>query len=571
MTAEEFSKLWPDLTGLTLAEAPSRREEVALRIGRQFTELRTNVTDKRPAGHDFIGGDEPLWADIQDDLYADLDWIRQGVLECRQLDRTASASSALIYVGLRLTGRTTGLLALAKELRHLSWRTFLYTADGRPDIDAIVNYASDGRSMALFFDSVADIADDVAQLIGRARDYGLNIACVAVDHREREAAILGRFETAFLLHRRIVTINSQLTKTDAGRLVDKLQSLGRLGILETQKRDARRVAHFRNHELFDAMAQIENAPGFGRRVSSLIDTIGPTKHLEIIFFAALAYRFGRRLHVIDAGRMVAMESDAVVRIIQGDSDLNAVLNTDGQWVKTRHRWMALEACVNRIGEEAALAMLGLAMRRVALRLGRSSQRERNSTSMLIGSFMTYNNLIQVFPSSDLDHWYAELLPVFGDWSARYWEQRAIMSRRAGRTVPSVLSQAESYALRAVSIVRDAFSLTTLGTVLLAKAAYSPQIDVGSYYDRAIDAFEQAGQYDPRDIVPWMAFLRNSLDVLMRVQEFGGDKRPDLEEQMSDDWLRIHSQISSVASAGDLTKEDLSGLMRRYRVLRSKTV
>ena len=33
-----------DLTGLTLTEAPTRREEIGLRVGRQFTELRTDVT-----------------------------------------------------------------------------------------------------------------------------------------------------------------------------------------------------------------------------------------------------------------------------------------------------------------------------------------------------------------------------------------------------------------------------------------------------------------------------------------------------------------------------------------------
>ena len=421
--------------------------------------------------------------------------------------------------------------------------------------------------MALFFDSIADIADDVGELIGRSRDYGLNIACIAVDNREREAAILGKIETAFLLHRRMVTINSKMTGTDARRLVDKLQSIGRLGFLETQNRDVRRIAHFRNKELFDAMAQLENAPGFGRRVSDLIEAIESPKHLEIAFIAALAYRFGRRIYAIDVGRMVAMESDAVVRAVIHDPHLSAVLKTDGQWVNTRHRWMALDSCVNHIGEGAALKSLGMAMRRVAPRLGRASQRERNSTSLLIGSFMTYNNLRQVFPSSDLAPWYTELLPVFGDWSARYWEQRAIMSRHVGRSEPIVLSQAESYALRAVSIVRDAFSLTTLGTVLLAKAAYSPQVDVGEYYDRAIDAYEEAGQCDPRDIVPWMAFLRNSIDVLVRAQETTGNDGSDIEERLKDDWLRIHAQISNIASAGDLTKEDLATLMRRYRATR----
>jgi hypothetical protein len=567
MTAEEFSKLWPELTGLTLSEAPSSAEDFGLRVGRQFLELRTNVTNSRPAGHDFIGGDEPLWVDIVDGLYAELDWIRQAIRECRQLDSSASSSNALIYVGLRLTGRSTGLLALARELRRLSWRTFLYTGDGRPDVEAIIKYASDGRPIAILFDSVADIADDFRELLWRAKQYDLKIVCVAVDTRDREATILGRVDEAFLVYQRVGTINSRLTNTDAGRLVDKLKSLGRLGILETAKRDVQRRAYFRNKDIFDAMAQLENAPGFGKRVDGLVDSVESITHLQLVFIAALASSFGRRLHLIDAGRMVSLESDAVARLIRTHPNVSSLLRTDGPWVKTRHRWMALPSCVKRMGKDDALAFLGEAIRRSAPRLGRGSQRERNATSMLVGSFMTFNNLRGVFPSADLDPWYEQLLPTFGGWSARYWEQRAITGRHAGRSDPSILSKAESYALRAVSIVRDAFSLTTLGTVLLAKAAFSPSVDISSYYDRAIDAFEEASIEDPRNIITWLAYLRQSLDVLSRVREASASQDDELTERLSDDWLRIHSQISSIANAGEMTKEELSGLMRRYDSIR----
>jgi hypothetical protein len=567
MTAEDFSKLLPELTGLSLTEPPIPQEELALRVGRQFIELQTNVMDSRSTGHDFIGGDEPLWVDIQENLYAELDWIRQGQLDCRQVSTSASAPSALVYVGLRLTGRSTGLLALAKELRRLSWRTFFYVADGRPDVDAIISFASDGRSLALLFDSIADIVDDVSDLIERARRYDLKITCVAVDGRDREASILGHIDEAYLLHRRIGTVNSLLTNTDAGRLVDKLGSLGRLGILEAERRDVRRLAHFRNHELFASMAQLENAPAFGRRVDDLVQNVDSPRHLELILIAALASRFARRLHVVDAGRMTALESDAVVHMIRADQSLSSLLRFDGPWVRTRHRWLALGPCVNRIGERDALAIVGEAMRRAAPRLGRASVRGRNSTAVLVGSFMTYNNLREVFPSADLDSWYEELLPTFGEWSARYWEQRAIMGRQVGRSEPGILSKAESYALRAVSIIRDAYSLTTLGTVLLAKAAFSPQVDIGDYYDRAIDAFEEASREEPRDIIIWLAFLRQSLDVLARVRKTRDADRSDLEERLTDDWLRIHSQISSIANAGDTTKEDLEGLMRRYDAMR----
>jgi hypothetical protein len=563
MTAEGFSELWPELTGILLNEPPRPREELAMRVGRQFRELRTNVMDVKPAGHDFIGGDEPLWIDIQESLYAELDWIRQASQECRQLSKPPITSSALIYVGRRTTGRSTGLLALAKELRGLSWRTFFYVADGRPDVDALTQYASDGRAIALFFDSISDIADDIGELISQARQSGLHVVCVAVDAIDREATILGRVDEAFLSNRRVGAVNDRLTNTDAGRLVDKLGSLGRLGFLEAERRDNRRRNHFRNSELFDAMAQLENAPGFGRRVGGLVDLVRTPKELELLLIAVLASRFGRRLHLMDAGRMLALESDAVVKMIRPEQSAGALLRLSGPWVRTRHRGMALKPCIDHLGEHRALEVLGEAMQRSGPRLGRSSLRARNATALLVGSFMSYNNIKLIFPSADLDSWYEQLMPTFGEWSARYWEQRAITARHDGVSEPSILSKAESYALRAVSIVRDAFSLTTLGTVLLAKAAFSPQISVGDYYDRAFDAYEEASQEDPRNIITWLAFLRHSLEVLDRVRGSEDREESELAERITDDWLRIYSQISSVANAGDRTRSDLASLMRRY--------
>ena len=64
----------------------------------------------------------------------------------------------------------------------------------------------------------------------------------------------------------------------------------------------------------------------------------------------------------------------------------------------------------------------------------------------------------------------------------------------------------------------------------------------------------------------MAFLRNSLDVLKRVQDIGTSGESDLEERLNDDWLRIHAQISAVGNASEATRQDLNALMRRYTSL-----
>jgi hypothetical protein len=112
--------------------------------------------------------------------------------------------------------------------------------------------------------------------------------------------------------------------------------------------------------------------------------------------------------------------------------------------------------------------------------------------------------------------------------------------------PELLSRAESYARRAVTMVKDSYSLTSLGVVLLAKAAYSDEAVLSAYYDDAVDQFEAAHDLEVSNLVTssWMAYLRHSLPVLERMMAI--ETTDDLQERIVDDWLRFYSQVSAVA-------------------------
>jgi hypothetical protein len=575
MTAEDFAVEWAELTGLELGHNPSEEIEIGLRVGRQLTELRTNQVPPAPKDHDLLGGDEPLWPDIVSGLAAELDWIRNAKLDCRRLGDSIPASSALVYVGRRLTGRSTGLLALGLELRRGAWRTFLYTGEGRPDIEAIRKFAADGRSIAVLFDGMAEVAKDVDDLVREARAAGLRIACVAVDDVDREASIIGRLQSSYLAYGRVATISNRLTRGSASKLVDTLDRVGRLGFLEAED-DRRRIAHFNGQEIFDAMAQLENAPGFGQRVGQLVSGLTTEVSKRLVMIAAFASRVGHGLLAIDAARIVGMDSDVLVRLIVSDKQLSVLLSTDGHFVRTRHRWLSLTPSVAALGEQAALNFVGEALRQMGPRLSRKSQLERNTTAVLVGALMSQKNLTAVFPNADLDPWYESLRDLFGDWSGRYWEQRAIVARRQGKSRPAQLSKAESFALRASEIVPDSYSLTTLGTVLLTKAAYSPQIDVGQYYERAMETFERASAADYSNIVTWLAYLRYALPVLERsiheesrfpgagpTEGLGEEAGPRVSDRIMPDWLRVHKQSSSIASKSENTAAELKGLKRTF--------
>ncbi|MCZ2838485.1 P-loop NTPase [Modestobacter sp. VKM Ac-2985] len=563
MTAEEFADVWGELAGVDLNVAPTRLEELAFRVGRQFRELTTNKTVKIPRNHDLLGGDEPIWDDVRSSIHAELDWIRSGAALVRRFGQSIPASSALIYTGKRLSGRSTGLYAIALAFRRQSWRVLLYTKDERPDVDAIVQYAADGRALLLIFDGIADIAEDVATLLRRARNAGLQISVLAVDQFERSAGIIGRIPPNLLVDGKTRSINSRLTSTDAGRLVDRLQAAGRLGRLEAVRTDRERIAHFRRHELFAAMAELADAPGFGRRVGVEVGAVESEEDLVLLLFASVAARVDRRLPVIDAAQMMQMPSEQIVRMIRGEQ-LSSVLSTDGRLVGTRQRWLALQPVIDRLGEQSALSLLSAAIGRLSSRLSRSSQRERNATSLLVGSLMAYRNVAAIFPHGNHEAWYESLFNSFGSWSGRYWEQRAIMSRHLGETSDDALARAESYAQRAISLREDAYSYTTLGTVLAARGAKADRTQLGDYYDRTYDAFEKASDLDPENLVTWLAFLSHTLRLLERLAIDG--EVDELWGRLTEDWLRIHDNVSSVFAATEDTRLELARLLSRYQTI-----
>lgn len=581
MSGEDFAVEWADLTGLELDNNPTEEVELGLRLGRQLVELQTTTVQPGPTNHDFLGGDEPLWADAVRNLIADTDWIRAGTAELSKVGTSVPRSSVFGFIGRRLTGRSAGLLALGRALEAASWRTFLFVGDGRPDVEAIRKFAASGRPLAILFDGFVEVADDLESLIAESRAAGLSVLCVGVDEIDHEANILDRIAASHLALGRLTTINRRLTRSDAAHLVDKLEQVARLGFLEAEHNDRRRLAHFTGADIFDAMSQLENAPGFGKRVGELVRKLPNNQATRLAFLAALASRAGHVLLCVDAGRMTGIQSEEVVRLIETDDHLRDLLSTDGSKVRTRHRWMALDACLQRLGKENALDVLAEGLRRAAPRLSPASQRERNFTSVLVGTLMSQAFLRGVFPDTDLEPWYASLRDVFGDWSGRYWEQRAIVARRLGDEQPTALSRAESFAIRASELVPDAYSFTTLGTVLLAKAAFAPQVNVALYYERAFRAFERARSSDKSNMVSWLAYLRYTLPVMQRallIESTPGDSAEGPSEEdgpvpfsmrVGEDWIAVYGQVNAVFGRSETTGRALAALLGKFRAIQDK--
>lgn len=575
MSAEDFVLEWAELTGLDLENEVDSEFELGMRVGQQFTTLGKKSKMGASKDHDFFGGDEPAWADILSDLPANLSWVKDAKVKCDDLGKGTKTASLIAYSGRRLSGRSTGLLQIANHLNKASWKTFYFRKNERIDIEAIVAYAANGKSIALLFDSIADVVDDVNNLITEARTAKLKIVCIAVEDNKRVASILGRIDSAYLAGRRVFSISSRLSDADAKELVAALDRRGRLGVLEGIPHH-KQLKHFRGSDMFESMARVENAPGFGKRVGDLLRGFSDNRNSWLILLAAYASYVDRSLAVIDVARMVGVDSDELVNIVDTDEHLSSLIYTDGLLLKCRHRWMALDPIIQLLGKQRSLEILGQSIRRISSRLNLESYRERNATTMLVGSMMQHKNLFRFFAGQDLDSWYANLIDVFGDWSGHYWEQRAIQSRRESANDVTLLAKAESFAMRAKEFLPDTYRFTTLGTVLMEKASRA-DVDILDYFNRAESAFSSAAERD-RDtsssFVTWNAYLQFSLGVLAKLKrniEEGVDSGSSIElyEKVDSMWVYRHNTTRLIAQANDETLESLDVLRRKYENITSK--
>ena len=208
------------------------------------------------------------------------------------------------------------------------------------------------------------------------------------------------------------------------------------------------------------------------------------------------------------------------------------------------------------------------IRRVDSLLTLTTWRDRTSLSRVVGAFMQIRNLQRAFPKINHDQWYQGLFPVFGSWSARYWEQRAILGRSTSDDLDAI-SRAESFASRAVSLWKDAYSLTTLGTVLMTKAQHGA-VDTESYYARARDAFSSAIELDNgSNLVASGAYLSFTLGLLeslaqkLREGDVQGSSR-DLFRRVSADWEEYFTARAVAGQASDAIKSEHENMSKRYR-------
>ena len=176
--------------------------------------------------------------------------------------------------------------------------------------------------------------------------------------------------------------------------------------------------------------------------------------------------------------------------------------------------------------------------------------------------MVARTLRSVFPGAVIDRYYEALFAEFGDWNARYWEQRAINAKLEGKWGP-----AESWASRAVTLKDDPYTRTTFGTILLNKAAVLVEYGDATWMDlyrRGKDELDAALQMDAGNRVAAVSFLENTLQ-LIRTALTASPGLASSEELavIRADWTMGYANVQLVGSIEDSARRRATELRRAF--------
>ncbi|MBW4702424.1 SIR2 family protein [Micromonospora sp. RL09-050-HVF-A] len=567
----DFIDAWRSSFGLTEGELHALRQSHALSIP-QFSKLQTNVFNPPPSGHDYFGGDAPLWSDAVVGHIAGLDWMASVVSGVRSwaLEAEGSEKDQTLHIvyGERLTGTSSGLYAVAREATKMHVDPYIFDKSSRWDVELMVDLARQ-RPTLLLLDGGRDFADDVDRTLKLAVDAGARLYIVVSETFSNVLRLEGRLTGSYF--KDVTNVPNRLVRAGASSVVKVLEKFGRLGSLELKDRGERQK-NFMGRDIFSSMMDVEYSLGFRRRLENELNAVDVGWRLDLILLLGLAAQVNRPVGLVDASVALGISADLVGSAVDSEEHFSALVESVEGRLLARQRDRAIEPVINKLGRSVALSKVLGFIQRLAPMASRASLQKRNRVPLLVAHLMTGKNLQKTFPGEDLDSFYEALRPVFGDWNGRYWEQRAIYAK-------SKLdwARAESFAGRSVSLYEDAYTRTTYGTILINRAENLAAIQDQawrSYYERGQRELDLAQSLEPGSRVTAFAYLNSTLALLEKLLLYPRGEGDDFSS-VSADWTQRYAvlrlsltgeqHLQSVSRAEDLSQKwegvRLKGLVR----------
>ena len=520
----------------------------------QFIDLREFRPPLSKNSRGFYEGYEPQWRNILDNDDAMLEPTEKSLRAIRDTTRQLGEDQAIyVLTGAPATGKSTGLLRIARELISDGLFAFQFRGDERPDVDAIVEWLRKTPNTVLIFNDCADFAFSLGDLADECAADNTNLLVVGSERFARRKVLYDNIASRFL---RMDVDNeySLLSDRDISALLRKLESRRRLGRITRQTPNGR-FKHFRStssRRLFDGMASLESGQGFRQRIRT--DYRGLADHYWKRVYAAssIAYQFGYPLSLGVASKVAGLPPVRLIALIRRvEQD---VLLIDHTGIRPPHRFTASIVVDSALSDDECFeAMYSLAMA-LAPHIDRNSLRSLPRPYRLLRRLLNHGTVSRHLGDRLGRQFYDQISDPY-DWNSRFWEQRALFESSLGNH-----AQARSYAEFSLHRLEHPFGFNTLGTVL---GRFAIQIGDSSMLHEAVRNLEHARELRRLEGSehPYVTFFTT---MIRFGQEWGMSAMSVRLRNAFFEWHR-HAERSSVFF-GQRREDELGDYLREWLYL-----
>ncbi|PPF40779.1 hypothetical protein C5B93_03540 [Rathayibacter sp. AY1A2] len=561
--ADAWIDEWSDLFGLDPDNRRLLYADVAINLP-QIDELRTDRVVPPPSSHDIFTGSEPLWSDACSNFIAPFEWTTSVVHHIAQwaVDETENVFVRVLYVR-RLAGVTAGLYSIAVEVAKLGIRAFRFNRSVRFSPQLVLDMCRGAGPIVLFIDGGYAFTDDVDRLAALANEDPDVKLYIALGDRPSSASLIEDHLSPSVYSVSVDNVALRRSTKDAREVVRVLKREGRVELLNTLS-PSQQIAHFNNRDIFSSMSEIENAAGFRARLDQEIRRLDTKWHRDLVILVALAKHGGAEVSLTEAAFALNTSAGSIISAVSDSDHLGALIEVDEDMLFARHRLQAVDSLIRKSGGEGFLTSLADMLVGLAALLPRGSYGDRTRGSALVRHLMGAKLLHGIYPTTDIDYLFQRIRPQYGDWNARYWEQRSIYARISGNLDPAV-----SYAQQAVEVHDDDFTRNTLAVNLLSKAEFlADRQEPGweEYYLRGNAEFAAAAKNARSTLVSRFAKLSATLDLLSALSKsFEISRSQGDVQQIIVDWSASYAdyRLALPNIAGSELVRDAEKLSRRF--------
>lgn len=506
--------------------------------------------------HDFFAGDEPFYSDIiaGRDARRSLPEIPWEKFPSDPEQVFSPGSLNIHFFHGTLSGSSTAELRFLHDLELAGLTVREYGGDAAFDAAATLWAFKRWDNLVIRIPDLTDYVASVAALATAAMESGLTCRLVASGtKRDMERVSLAVRDRARV---HAVNVPDRLNNKEIDRLIDVLSRNNRLNVIREMSPAARvRFLKFEHRRsLFDGTAAITQGRSFVTRAEEefRMADAGPFRSVSAILLIMAELRYALPIGVL--ARVAGLSADDVAKALDDEAALARIATLQRGKVIPRFRNLAARVAPAVLDHDRMWgATLGLA-RAFGPHISPSAITNRTLATRVVAELMDADRVVHWFGEERADDWYQELYDIYS-WNSRYWEQRSLAEVNSRRPR---FERAEAWAREALARHEDAFSLNTLGTVLLRRSTAGEGFEADRFFEglgyvRAAESSLARPSEHP--YVTALSYLRNAL-----ADGVGSEHDRRRLRDATNEWVRLARESPAWDARSE--REKLDRLIRR---------